>query len=146
MGIGFHPGFLFNTTNLLVDGVEQEYITTSRFFVGELTPTYIITGNISIGAYYQYSRGFNSDLKHSHFLGLNSNFSNISLGSKLYMGIAPQVYYLKNDDKDGFYAASTITLAKRNFPFSVSTLLNKKIKSDIPSDDFLWNITLTYAF
>ena len=146
MRVGFHPGFLFSTTNIPVNGVDKEYFTTSRFFVGELAPSYSLTKNISIGAYYQYSRGYNSDLKQSNFLGLNMNFSDISLGDQFYMQILPQIYYLKNDDKDGVYVSSDIKLAKRNFPLSISSLLNQKIRSEIPSDNFLWNITLTYTF
>ena len=146
MGVGFHPGFLFGTTNFLVNGVNEEHITTSRFFVGELTPNYKITHNISVGIYYQHSRGFNSNLRQSNFLGLNGNFSNIGLGGKYFMRAIPQVYYLKNDNKDGFYVTSTIALAKRDFPVSISTLLNKKIRSDIPSDDFIWNLTVTYSY
>lgn len=146
LGVGFHPGFLFSTTNIFDNGVSKEYFTTARFFVGALTPSYTIAKDISVGVYYQYSRGYNIDLKQSQFLGANLNFSNISLGSKFYIKAAPQVYYLRNDEKDGFYANASITLAKRNLPFSVSTLLNKKLQSEIPSKNFLWNISFTYSY
>jgi hypothetical protein len=146
MGVGFHPGFLFSTTNLVVNGVNQEYFTTARFFVGALSPTYNFSKDVSVGVYYQYARGYNIDLKQSHFLGANCNFSNIGLGQTLYMKATPQVYYLKNDDKDGFYVNASITLAKRDLPLSISTLLNKKLNSDIESKNFIWNITLTYSY
>jgi len=146
MRVGFHPGFLFDAGNQLVNGVDEEHITTSRFFVGELAPNYVISKDVSVGVYYQHSRGFTSLLRKSHFLGINAGFSDIRLGTKFYMKAAPQVYYLKNDDKEGFYVTSTIALARRGFPVSVSTLLNRKLRSDIPSDDFLWNVMLTYSF
>jgi hypothetical protein len=145
MGVGFHPGFLFSATNTLVNGINNQYLTTSRFFVEELTPSYAISEKVSIGVYYQHSQGFNNILRQSHFVGLNSNFSGISLGDKFYMKAIPEIYYLKNDEKDGFYATSTFTFAKKDFPFSISSVINKKLSSTIPSKDFLWNFSLTYS-
>ena len=146
MGVGFHPGFVFSTTTLLTNGVNKEYLTTSRFFVGELTPSYTLSKNVSLSLYYLHSRGYNSDLRQLNFLGLNCNFSNIDLGNKFFMRAIPQVYYLKADDKDGFYLTSTITLAKKGFPFSISSVMNKKLQTNIPSDDFVWNLSLTYNY
>jgi hypothetical protein len=58
-----------------------------------------------------------------------------------------QVYYLKMDDNDGYYATSTVTLAKKNFPFSISSILNKAIETNIPlGKDFTWNLSLVYTF
>jgi len=51
------------------------------------------------------------------------------------------------DEHDGFYFNSSLTLAKSNFPFSLSAMINKRIKSDIPADnDFIWNASLRYSF
>jgi hypothetical protein len=146
MTISFHPGFLFATTNLASNGISKEYFTTSRFFVGALTPNYELSKRFSVGIYYQYARGYNSDLKQSNFLGVNGNLKDVSLGKKLLISAVAQIYYLKNDDKDGSYFNSTITLAKRDCPFSLSTLINKKVVSNISGHDFLWNISLTYTF
>ena len=97
--------------------------------------------------YYLYARGLESDVpKNGHFLTLNSNFSNIELGSQFLLHVSPLVYYLKQDQKDGTYIASTITLSKRNFPLSLQTIFNKIIKTIIPSNDFIWNATLIYSF
>lgn len=146
MDMGFHPGFVFSTTNLVVNGINKEFFTTQRFFVGALTPNYTVSKTFSIGGYYQYARGYNSDLKQSYFFGLNCNLSNIGLGDKFYMKALPQFYYLKNDDKDGFYISTEFTLAKKDFPLSVSTMVNKKFRSDIPGDDFLWNLSLRFSY
>ncbi|MFN8209336.1 MAG: hypothetical protein U0T33_00010 [Bacteroidales bacterium] len=146
LGLAFHPGFLFATEHFLTGGVNREYVTTSRFFVGAISPSYSFTEWFSAGLYYQYARGYNSDLKQGHFFGINCNFSDIKLGSSYFVKILPQVYYLNNDHLEGFYACSTFTLAKRDFPLSISALMNQKLKSDIPSDDFLWNVTLTCSF
>lgn len=146
MGVGFHPGFVFSTNTLLKNGVSKEYFTAERYFVGELSPNYSLSKNVSVGLYYLHSRGYNSDLKQLNFLGLNTNFSNIGLGNKFFMTVMPQIYYLKTDDKDGFYFTSTVSLAKKGFPLSISSTINKKVKSNIPSDDFVGNLSLVYSY
>jgi len=51
------------------------------------------------------------------------------------------------DDKDGLYFNSTITLARKNFPASVSSLINQPIKTNIEiCNEFLWNLSITYSF
>jgi hypothetical protein len=146
MGVGFHPGFVFSTTNLLTNGVNKEYFTTSRFFVGELTPSYALSKNTSIGFNYLHARGYNSDLRQLNFLGLNCNFSNIRLGSQFFMKAIPQLYYLKTDDTDGFYLTSTFTLSKKGCPFSISSVMNKTLRTNISGDSFLWNLSLRYSY
>jgi len=48
---------------------------------------------------------------------------------------------------DGFYINGALTLSKRNFPLTISTLVNKTILTEIPvGEDFLWNVSLTYTF
>jgi hypothetical protein len=37
-------------------------------------------------------------------------------------------------------------MAKRNSPFSISSMMNKAIKTDIAGKDFNWNISLAYSF
>jgi hypothetical protein len=51
------------------------------------------------------------------------------------------------DDMDGFYYTSTITLARKDFPLSVSSLISTPFKTSIPQDkNFIWNVSLTYSF
>lgn len=144
--IGFHPGFVFSTTNIVTNGVNKEYFTKQRFFVGAIIPSYTISEKFSIGAYYHHALGYNSSLKNADFLSLNCNFSNIRLGSKFFIKGVPQVYYVKMDNQHGYYLSSEITLLKKGIPFSVSTLINEKIQSEIPGDNFIWNLTLKYSY
>jgi hypothetical protein len=146
VGFGFHPGFLFNTTNFVINGNAEEQFTAARFFVGAISPTYNISDKFTIGAYYQYARGYNINLKQSQFFGLNLGISNIALGSKFYFKASPQIYYLNNDGLKGYYANANLTLLRKSIPFSISTLINTKLKSDIESKNFLWNLTLTYSY
>jgi hypothetical protein len=63
------------------------------------------------------------------------------------MKFHPQVYYLRMDKEDGFYVTASLTLARRDFPLAVQTIVNQPISTSIPGgDDFVWNLSLIYAF
>jgi hypothetical protein len=73
--------------------------------------------------------------------------SNIPITKSIAARIGPEIYYLKMDDKDGVYLNTTFLISKKNLPFSISALINKPLRSNIPSEyDFLWNVGLIYAF
>lgn len=146
LGMGIHPAYLFSNTSAIVNGVSKDVITVRRFIAGELAPNYSLSKNISIGVYYLYSHGLSNTPRNTNYVALNSNFSNIKLSDAFYMKVAPQIYYLKLDEIDGFYTTATFTLAKRDFPFTIASIVNKKIQSNIPSDDFVWNVSLSYFY
>ena len=56
--------------------------------------------------YYLFSQGFDDSQKYTHFLVLNSAFPNINISKQFRLGIFPNVFYLRLDELDGFYAAS----------------------------------------
>ncbi|RTL56128.1 MAG: hypothetical protein EKK37_16740 [Sphingobacteriales bacterium] len=145
---GAHPAFNFRTYRLLVNGDSTDVLVTRRFLAGELAPNYFITQNISVGVYYLFSIGFDINTpRYSHFITFNSNISNIGLPGNIKLRLTPQVYYLKQDKRDGFYFTSAATLSKTNFPFAVSSIINKTLSGNIlGSKDFVWNMTLTYSF
>jgi hypothetical protein len=144
--LGSHPALNFKTITSTVDG--RETIVVRRFLAGEFSPNYFFTKNISIGVYYVYAYGFDQGTpKNNHFVTLNSNFSNIKLPFNFLIKFIPQFYYLKQDERDGYYFTSEFHLAKKNFPFSFSSIINKAIESNIiGSEDFVWNISLIYSF
>lgn len=147
LNIGAHPGFLFSTMSVLANGNTNEIIRTQRFLATEISPNYFLTKNISVGMYYLYSHGLQEDATNNiHFLTVNTNFSDIPLFQNLYLRFNPQFYYLKMDKNDGIYFTSTLTLAKRNFPLSIQTIVNQMIKTNIVSKDFVWNVSLVYSF
>lgn len=131
VNIGAHPSLNFRTTTVQSNGISKDVIVTRRYLAGELSPNILLANNISIGAYYLYSHGFEEDaIKHTHFLGFKSSFSNIRLSSEYFMLFTPQLFYLKTDKPDGFYFTSTLALAKKNFPFSLSSIINKVIRTN----------------
>lgn len=146
--IGAHPALSFKTKTFVVDGVTTQSMVVYRYLAGELYPLYFLSKNISVGSYYLYSRGIEKEItRNTNLIALRSNFSNIKISDQFFMGFFPQIYYLKMDKHDGFYINSSLSVGKRNFPFSFSALINKRLRSDIPADnDFIWNVSLKYTF
>ena len=143
-----NTSLVFKTIPVVNDGVTVMTMAASRTFTADLSTNYFLSKNISIGPYYMYVYGIEKNaIKHTHFLALRATFSSIKLSDQLYMRFVPQIYYLRIGKDDGFYSNATLTLAKRNFPFSVSTLISKTINTNIPiGENFLWNLNLIYTF
>jgi hypothetical protein len=145
--VGAHvPALAYRTVLVEKNGATQDLIQTQRFLAYELIPNYNFTKNISIGLFYLYAHGIEEDAaKNTHFISLRSNFSNIKLSNQYYLKFNPQVFYLNSDKKEGFYASSGLTLAKQHFPLSISTTVNKPLKTNIAGKIFDWNVSLIYS-
>ncbi|MBK7939465.1 MAG: hypothetical protein IPJ82_21340 [Lewinellaceae bacterium] len=149
LALGTHlPALNFITGPVIKNGVQQDAIQARRFFpVMELIPNYVINKNINLGIYYLYSIGLEKELtKDNHFVSLRVGFNDIPFIKRCYLRFNPKFYYLKLDERDGFYVAGSLTLAHRDCPFSLSTLMNKAIDSNILAKDFDWNVSLNYTF
>lgn len=147
MNIGAHPAYSFKTRTFLVDGISKEVLVADRFLAGELTPNISLSKNIGIGIHYLYSYGVGKEItKNSNFISLRSSFSNLRISDNYSLRVNPQLYYLKMDKNDGIFANAAVTLSRRNCPLSLSSMVNKMIRSNIPaSKDFLWNLSLIYT-
>lgn len=148
MNAGAHLGLNFKTSPQLINGDTSTTTVTRRYLASELFPRYSLTKNISVGIYYLYSHGLDAGtIGNTHFITLNTNFSNIKITDQFFIRFNPQFYYLKLDAQDGYYFTSTLTVSKKNFPLSVSSTINKKINSNITgSKNLLWNVSLVYSF
>lgn len=148
LNIGAHPALNFRTVPAIINGDSSEVTVARRYLAGEFVPNYLVTKNISIGSYYLYSHGLDEGTtKNTHFITLNSSFSNIRISKQFLFRVSPQVYYLKLDEQDGFYFSSSFGLARKNFPFAISSIINKTIHTNISaSKSFVWNISLSYSF
>ncbi|MDV7137246.1 hypothetical protein R3X28_00075 [Maribacter sp. TH_r10] len=145
--IGAHPALNFRTVSVIRDGQTEELLESRRYIAAEIVPNYKISEKVSVGMYYLRGQGFDEGIKQSNFLVLNSSFTNLNITENLYFNISPQAYYLTLDDDQGYYVVTFITLAKKDFPLSISSILNKAIDTEIvPEDDFIWNISLVYSF
>jgi hypothetical protein len=146
--IGGHlPAFNWRTETVIVNNTPKEIIATKRFLAGELLPHYQLTKNISLDMYILIGHGWEKDVtRNTRFVGLKSNFSNIKLSEKFYAQFVPQVFYLSTDNVDGIYVTYSLTLAARNFPLSLSHIINQAIASELTSKHFDWNVSLVYSF
>jgi hypothetical protein len=147
--IGTHlPAVNFITTSVAKNGVTQDIIEARRFFpVAELMPSYRFNKYFSFGAYILYGKGLDKSASNANtFVSLRPDVDQIRLTDKYFLRLNPQFYYLQIAKDHGFYTAASLTLAHRNFPFSISAMMNKALKSDIVTKDFDWNVSLTYAF
>lgn len=146
--VGANPALSFKTITISNNGISKEYMVVRRILTGELAPTYTVSKNISLGVYWMYSYGVEKEsVRNNNFISARSNFSNIKLSDQYQMRFAPQIYWLNLDDKNGFYVGSTLSLAKRNLPLSISSTMNKAIQTEIAQGrNFLWNIGLVYTF
>lgn len=147
LNVGLHPAFLFGDMKIMVDGKEESVMRVNRFLAGEIMPTYKVSNRFSIGLYYLQGHGFNPvPPKNSNFIALNTIFSNLPLGKEIKLKMNPQLYFLRVDENTGTYVTSSFTVTKDDFPIAFQTLFNQKIKSDVPSDNFVWNLSLLYNF
>jgi hypothetical protein len=147
--LGTHlPAISFRTVPVIKDGISLDVIQAQRFFpVLELMPNYAITKDISVGMFYLYGHSLESDAAQNNlFISFRTSFSNIKISNQYFLRFNPQIFYLKSDKNDGFYTSANLTMAKRNFPFSISSMMNKAIKTDIKGKDFDWNVSLVYSF
>src|SRR5215218_3525482 len=146
--LGAHPSLTFRTVPISTDSVSTSMAIVRRNLTTDLACNYLVAKNISLGVYYLYSYAVdNIAIRNTHLISVNSNFSNIKLSDHYFLRFAPQAYYLKQVHYDGFYVASTLSLARNGFPLALSSILNKAIRTDIPgSQDFAWNLIITYAF
>lgn len=144
---GIHPALNFRTVSVTRNGLTEDILEARRYLAGELAPTYKISKNFSLGMYYLHGRGFDEGVKQVNFLVLNSNFNHLNISGEYFANFTPQVYYLTSDDLQGFYAAGFLTLAKKDFPISVTAIVNKALDTEIvPKDDFIWTVLLNYSF
>lgn len=145
---GAHLGLNFRTSVLPINGDSSEATIARRYLAGEVAPNYFLSKNISVGMYYLYSHGLDAGtIGNTHFITIGTNFSHIKITDQFFLKFNPQLYYLKLDARDGYFFTSSLTVAKENFPLSVSSTINKEINSNIAgSKNLLWNVSLVYSF
>lgn len=147
LNLGAHPAIAFRETQIIVDGESRDMLVAQRFLAGEVVPTFRVSDHVSLGLYYLHANGLDKGTtKNTDYLASNFVFSNLSLVDDFSLKLNPQLYLLKMDDLHGYYFTSTFTVSKKDFPLTVSSIVNQVIKSDIPSKDFVWNLSLIYSF
>ncbi|QXD14234.1 hypothetical protein GQ464_012330 [Rhodocaloribacter litoris] len=146
--LGMHPALSFTNRTVETGSGTEEMIVARRFLAGELATRYAIGPHLTAGVYYLYAYGFEPTVPtHNHFLSFQPGLNGALFGGRLRAGVNPQVYYLRLDDEDGVYVASTLSLGTPALPVSLGVLVNKIIDTRIAgSEDWLWNVSLVYAW
>jgi hypothetical protein len=143
---GHLPGLNYVTLPIITNGIEDNLSVARRFLAAEIIPTYKINNTVSVGLYYLRGHAFqNQGPQNTNFLALQGSLNKIPLVGKTYVSFYPQVFYLKVDADDGFYVNATTTIGVRDFPLTISSIVNKAIESDIAAKDFDWNVSLIYS-
>jgi hypothetical protein len=146
---GLHfPAISFKEQTIEIDGETMERSIPSRFFSPQLTSTYMLSSKIGVGLYYLFGLGLEeqNQARQTHFISMRAYFTQIAIGKQLFFSWNPQVYYLNMDGAGGYYVAQSLELGHHKIPVSFSTMMNIKLKSEIETKDFDWNISLIYSF
>ena len=148
MTAGTHLGLNFKRVQSGLPYDNKTTIELERYSVVDLNTNYNIKKNFSVGVYYMLSHGLDAGTNGAiHFLTLNSNISQIPIGSSCTMSFSPQFYYLAIDKNNGSYFSSSLTLNKNGSPFSLAYLMNKSLNTEIAnSDKYISNFSLIYTF
>ena len=145
---GVNPSIRFKSITITNNGVTNEGMAIQRNIAMDISPNYYLTKNISIGLYYLKSHSLEENtIRNTDFVTINSEFSHIKLINRVYAKLKPQVYFLRMDDRHGFYFTSRQSIVIQDFPVSVESIINKEIEANIiGSKDFVWNLSLIYSF
>jgi len=140
--------FSYKTITVTTVGEPQELIRTTRYLVGAAAPEYFVNKYFSLGAYIFYSHGIEKFItRNTLMLSFRPSISNIHITKDITARFNPEIYHLSMDDKEGVFFNARLSINRNNFPFSLSALVNKPVKSNIPSEyDLLWNVGLSYTF
>lgn len=146
--LGGHPSFSFRTTTAPANGHSRDLIEVRRYLAVEATPTFVLTRGIGTGGYYLYSRGIDPGAApHTHLAAARAYLSNVRVVGDVVFSAAPQLYYLYTNGQDGTYVSATASFGRRGSAWSISTIVNHPIKSDVVGgQSFLWNVGVNYAF
>ena len=144
--IGAHPAFLFANIAYENEGRLIESVEARRYYAAEIAPTFKLSKKITISPYYLVGHGVDEGVTNSHYLTLRGSFSDMGITEHIRFAFSPQIYFLKMDADHGYYTAASFSLEHNQFPLSLASMINAKIKSDVPSDDFLWNLSIVYKF
>lgn len=140
--------FSYKTITATTVGEPQELIRTTRYLVGAAAPEYLVNKYFSLGAYFFYSHGIEKFItRNTIMLSFRPSITNIPIAKDITARFNPEIYHLSMDNNEGVFFNARLSINRKNFPFSLSALLNKPVKSNIPSEyDLLWNVGLSYTF
>lgn len=148
LSAGIHPAYNFQLRTITENNKTWDITQARRFIAYEIAPSFVVSKHLSFAPYLLRGMGLQKDGPVStYFLALNTNISNLAVGKDLRFSWTPQFFYLYLDGQEGFYMANILRLSHTKSPFSLQSVINKEIKSDLVGGrSFAWNIILSYSF
>jgi hypothetical protein len=138
---------IFINKPITTGGITSDGLVVNRYVVGELIPSYSITHKTNLGIYYSYARGVEKEaIQVSHYVSLSVGFNNVILSRQMRLTFAPQVFYLRLDQLDGYYFSASMVISRIKFPVSIGSMMYKAIRTDVAGKDSMWNLSLIYSF
>lgn len=146
--VGAHPAYIFETIMVEDDNGDMvETMKTNRFFAGEISPSYHFNADNKLTFLYLQGRSLGKGpLAINQFVAFGSSHTNLRLSEKFFLNAKPQLFYLKMNEKDGYFASGSFLIGKKDFPISIGSIISKKIISEIEVDNWIWNVSLVYSF
>lgn len=148
MDFSTNYSFAYKTIAVTSGGEQQELIRTTRYLVATAAPELVLNKYFSIGSYIFYNHGIEKFItRNTLMLALRPSFNNLPVSKNITARFNPEIYHLAMDDTEGIFFNARLSISRNNFPVSLSALINKPIKSNIPADyDLLWNAGISYTF
>lgn len=144
--VGAHPAFMFSDLSFDENESTIDVIEARRFAAFEVAPSFKISDKVTFRPYLLTAHGFSRGIQNSVYFTLITSVSDLNITDNITFSMVPQVFYLKMDENDGYYLASAFSLSHKKSPVYLASMMNYKIKSEIASKDFLWNVSLVYSF
>lgn len=146
--VGTHPALNFQFRDIVTNGKSSTITQMRRFLAWEVSPTFTLSNNWTVGVYYLQGNGLQLDgPRTTHFVTLNTSLSKIRISPLLRFSLIGAVYYLNLDGYEGQYLTATAILSNLKFPVSLESSINQTFKANLPGNrQFMWNVTLNYNF
>ena len=148
----FLPGVFTTEVNVQEENLPNTIL--QPWSAGMVNPNFTFAFNQKYGLKVSYFNGFpikiiNYDqYKKIRLLFVTPYIEEFNISEKINFKWSPQFYTIKMDDSPtGLFSAQTLTLNHNDFPFSISSVMNKPIYfGGLTGKKFDWNIALNYSF
>ncbi len=144
----FFPAYAFSNLEYIRKSKNINVLTPQRYFIWNTFMSYNISNKINVGVYYLNGRGLEKidQTKSGNFISLRLFANKLNISKSISLNLNPEFYFLKIDNNDGVYVATTFSLHHIKIPIFISSTINKAINTNLNAKTFDWNIALNYKF
>lgn len=141
-------GFNFSNffTHVTLNNID--IIKGERYWAGEIAGFWKTSSKNTLSLMYWSDNGMDPGSISGHYVSIEDNLNNISLGRSFLFGAGLQLFVVSYDgDNDGLFVSPKLSLVMRNIPVSVLIQASQVIVSNIvPDPGFKWNVGVNYNF